>query len=169
VSVGHNEDSSAEVRRPDVGGRNCDGARSVSELAEVPPHRGQPGPHAARDVLDDDPRRPDLRDDPCKLEPEAGPLAADAFSGSGAADVLAWEASADEIDFGPMASFRDIVKPRDVGPMFREDGATERIDLALPDDRTEAGPFEAELQPTDSAEKRAHGNADHVLHPCPHA
>lgn len=38
--------------------------------------------------------------------------------------------------------------------MLREDLATERIDLDLPRDRTEASPFEAEFEPSDAAKQR---------------
>jgi hypothetical protein len=44
------------------------------------------------------------------------------------------------------------------GPVLREHGATERIDLALPGDGTEASALKAEFQSSDAGEKGADGD-----------
>lgn len=103
VGVGNNEDAATEVRSSDGGGRKLEGTASVAELAEVPPHRGQPAPHAARDVLDDDPRRRDLGDDGGEHPPEAGPGTSQAGTETAGGDVLAGEASAEEVGGGPVS------------------------------------------------------------------
>lgn len=90
VRVGSNdEDSASKVRRPDVEGRKRDGGRIVTKHVQVSPHRGQPSPLPARDVLDDDPRRADLFDDSRKLKPETGASSVKACSKPGRTNVLA--------------------------------------------------------------------------------
>jgi len=163
VSVGNNEDSSPEVRRSDVGGRKQVGTGSVFELAEVPAHRWQPGPHAACDVFDDDDRRTHLGDDAGEVVPERGALPLETASSACAGDVLAGEPSADEIHMGIVPGLRDIGEPRDVRPVLREHGPTERIDLDLPDDLAHAGALKAELQTTDAGEERTDGHHGFAL------
>lgn len=155
VSVGNNEDAASSVGGAKVAGGNPQGARTVSELAEVPPHRGQPGPHAARDVLDDDEARPDERDDVREVVPEPRSGAAKPSLLAGAGDVLAGESSANNVNVRVAAGLRDILEPHDGGPVLREHAATEGIDLALPKDRPETGALEPELQAADAREQRA--------------
>ena len=136
----------------DVGGSKCDGAGSVTEHVQLVPDVRQPEALAARDVLDNDEARPDLPDDVRVVPPERRLLPSDASLGSCARDVLTGEASADEVHMGIVSRSRDILEPRDGGPVLREHAAAEGIDLAVPEDRTEACALEAELEPADARE-----------------
>lgn len=156
VKVGSNdEDSSAEVRGADVGGRQLEGTASVSQVAELPPHRRQPSAHLGPgDVLDHDGLRSYSFDDASEVPPKRGPFPAEPSPGAGVGDVLAGEAAADEIHVGIVPGARDIVEPRDVGPVLREHRAAEWVDLALPDDVTETGLLKPELQSADAGKER---------------
>ncbi len=145
VSVGNNEDSPPTMGGSDVSGSKCDGAGSVTKHVQLVPDVRQPEPLAARDVLDDDEPRPHSPDDVGVVPPERRLLPANASLGSGAGDVLAGEASADEIHIGIVSRSRDILEPRDGGPVLREHAATEWVDLTLPEHRPEPGALEAEL------------------------
>lgn len=83
---------------PDVGGRQCDGARSVTESVQLGPHLTQPLFPPACNVLDDDDARVELPNDSGELDPQPGALSAESGPLARAADVLAWEAPADEVD-----------------------------------------------------------------------
>lgn len=155
VGVGHNEDPSSHVGSTDFCGRKREGTRSVSEVAQLAPHRGQPGALAVRDVLDDDDRRPDFFGDAVELEPEPTSVAGETGLLAGGADVLAGETSAEEIDGGKRPSCRDVIEPLNVGPVLGEDAAAELVLLDLPEDRAQPGGLEPELETADTGEERA--------------
>lgn len=73
VAHGEHEDPLSAVGSADVGRRNLDGTRSVTESVQVRPHLAQPPFRARRDVLDDDGAGPELTDDAAELVPETGP------------------------------------------------------------------------------------------------
>lgn len=152
-----NEDAASKVRRTNVCGRNRVGAGSVSELAQLRSHLGQPPTLAARDVFDDDEARVRFGDDARELVPEAatGAFEADALSGS--ADILAGESPANNVNCGKVAGCSDIGIPRGIGPVAREHGAAVRVDLDLPDNGAEAGALEAEIHATDARKEAANG------------
>jgi hypothetical protein len=66
----------------------------------------------------------------------------------------AWKSPADDVDGTELNSSNctNVFMSRYIGPVFRQDGSCERIDLHLPRDRPEPGPFEAKLQATDPTE-----------------
>src|SRR5271166_2001355 len=98
------------------------------------------------------------------MVPEAGPLAAEPSPLPGAGHVLTGEASANKVNVGPVALRRDIFGPRNVGPVLRQHGATEWINLALPEDRTEPRTLQPQLQTTDAGEERADGQGGVCAH-----
>jgi hypothetical protein len=150
--VGHDEDALSSVGRSDVCGGNPQGARSVSEHVQLVSDRTQPFTRTRRDVFDDDEARADLPDDAGEVVPEAGSRAAEPSALSGSADVLAREPSANKVNVRPASRGSDILEPLDVGPVLRQHRTAERVQLALPEHRTEAGPFEAELKAADPRE-----------------
>lgn len=152
--MGNNEDASPEMRGSDIGSRKCEGTGSVAQHVQVSPHVGQPTSGTGGDVFDDDPRRARGFDDPPELVPESGSLSREAFALACRRDVLAGESTAEEIDTRELrADFSDIIKPRYVGPVLREHGATEWIRLHLEEHGPQAGPFEPELQAADAGEE----------------
>lgn len=155
VGSSDDEDALAKMRSPDVGGSNLDGARSVSELAQVPPHHGQPRGSTVSDVLDDDGEGLALVDDAGELEPQAGSGPVEPGLSPGDADVLAWEPAADEVDGlkAISANCCDIIEPLRFRPVLREHATTPLILFDLPHDVANAGPLEAKLQAADSAEQ----------------
>jgi len=149
VGQGEHEHPLSEVRSPDVGRRNLDGARSVSESVQVAPHLTQPPTFAARDVLDDDAARPEGFDDVAEDEPQPGALSGKPGPFAGSGNVLAGEAAAEQSGAweGTGCDVSNITDtPVHAGPVLREHGAAEGILLNLPNDGTEPGPLEAELQ-----------------------
>jgi hypothetical protein len=166
VSVGNNEDSPSSVRGSDVDGSKCEGTRSVAEHMQLMSDVRQPEFCPAGDVLHDDEARRDLLYDGGEVPPERRLLAAEPSSCACAGDVLTGESSTDEIHMGIVARSRDILEPRNGGPVLREHAATEGVDLALPEHRTKAGPLEAELKAADAGEKGADGERHREL--CPH-
>jgi hypothetical protein len=100
VAVGSkHEHSFAQVGRPDIEGRNLDGARSISKQVQISPHARQPSALAACDVLDDDEPREDLADDSGELDPQPGSRSLDdAGTFARGADVLTGEAPANNVN-----------------------------------------------------------------------
>jgi hypothetical protein len=83
-------------------------------------------------------------------------LATDASSLTGVADIGARKSSTEQIDLrGATVDRSDIFVPSDVGPVLREHGAAERIDLALKDNATNPGALEATLETADAGEEGA--------------
>jgi len=152
--VGHDEDSSSDVRRSDVGGRYRVGAGSMAKVAEVPSDGRDPPLRAARDVFDDDDARAHFGDDSREFPPEPGPCSVEPGPLSRARYVLTGEPSADDIHGSEIcaADRADIVVPRDVGPVLREHGLTELVAFDLPKRRPEPGPFKAKFQTADARE-----------------
>src|SRR5262245_31497877 len=120
VSVGNNEDSSAEMSRSDLLGRKQEGTRSVPQHMQVSPHEGQPTSRTGGDVFDDDEARRDLFDDAREFSPESGSLSRESFALACTRDVLTRESPAEHITTGGAFEGRDIVEPFHVRPMLRE-------------------------------------------------
>jgi hypothetical protein len=72
VGVGHDPDAVPAVRSANGGSGNTVPFRVIPDLSERPEHAVQSARAKGRDVLGNDPPRPDFRDDPVHLEPEAG-------------------------------------------------------------------------------------------------
>ncbi len=137
------------MRGTNVGRRNLDGARSVSESVQVTPHLTQPPTLAARDVLDDDDARPEGFNDVPEDEPQPGALAGEPGPFTGSGNVLAGKAAAEQLGAweGTSCDVSNITDtPVHARPVLREHGAAKGILLNLPNDGTKPGPLEAELQ-----------------------
>lgn len=145
TGVGHNEDALPSVRQADVFGRQKEGTGSVAESLEICSDEREPLCSTGVDVFDEDESRSQLGDDSAVLVPETTPLAGETSSLSGRGDVLTGEASTDEVDRSEvvLSDRSNIFVPFDSGPVLREHGSAERIDLHLPRGVTDAGPFEA--------------------------
>ncbi len=131
--------------------------RIIPDRSEPPEHLIQSASAKGSDVFDDDPRRPDFIDEAPVFVPEAGTLAVEAGAFAGDGDILAGEAAADDIGNNSVCcqarsgEGSNIVIDRHSGPMFRQDGAGERFDLAEGHGR-HAGAFEPEGEAADAAE-----------------
>jgi hypothetical protein len=131
------------MRRANVLGSDAGPLHRVTGIGEPRDNVIQAPPHESRNVLDDDEARAAFEDDAEHLAPEPGTLSGEAGSSSGDRDVLAREASANNVNVREGSRGRDIVVPRDVGPVLREHAPAERIALDLPEQRTEARALEA--------------------------
>jgi hypothetical protein len=107
----------------------------VTDFFQVSEHPVSASSTQSRDVLNEAPARAYSGDDPRQLEPETGACSADPFTLPGGADVLTWESADDEIDSSKSGRVErsDVVVDRDAGPVLREDGAGERLDLTESD------------------------------------
>lgn len=154
--MGHGDDDHAfaAMGEPEVGGTQPGCLHLVTGILQSPASDVQAPPKKSRDVLADDACGLQGGDDVEHAEPEPGSGPFDAESGGvGDAGVLAREAAADDIHGRQICrgegERRDIVVPRDVGPVLGEDGAPPWVDLALPG-RAEPGELQPEVHPADA-------------------
>jgi hypothetical protein len=157
VGVGQDGDDDhalAAMAEPEVGGTQPGCLHLVTGVLQSPASDVQAPPKESRHVLADDSDRADRLDDVEHAEPEPGSGPFDAESGGvGNAGVLAREAAADDIHGRQICrgegERRDIVVPRDVGPVLGEHSAPPRINLALPG-RAEPGELQPEVHSADA-------------------
>jgi hypothetical protein len=157
TGVGHEEDSLSDVRSSDVARADAD-VEHVTTPSEPTCNLVQPARQKRRHVFGDDDPRAEFFDDAEHLEPEARLLAREAGSGSADRDVLAGKSSAEDVDRSEScrSGFADVDdRAVCVRPVLREDAAAERILLDLPEDGTQAGPFQSELEPSHSCKERS--------------
>jgi hypothetical protein len=141
--------------------RGADGLRWYAIPLRIVPARGQlsenrskPATKESCDVLQHDKSGSHLANDPREFPPKAGATPLQSGACACVAEILAREAAADEVDGGEVSgtSGFDIFKPLGQRPVVRENTATKRIALDLPNRLADAGPFKPELEPADSTE-----------------
>ncbi len=172
VGVGHPpEDGSPGSRSPPrdepppipLVGRAKGARREARPLTIVPAtHQGpengaQPISKDRRDVLHDDEAGSQLADESVELPKEPRPRAREACAASGPADVLARESTHKDVARREVVrpDLPDVLEPRDVGPVLREDAPAERVALDLEDDLPEPRVFQPFFEPPDAAEEAA--------------
>nr|CUV22220.1 conserved protein of unknown function [Ralstonia solanacearum]CUV36552.1 conserved protein of unknown function [Ralstonia solanacearum] len=113
-----------------------------------------------RDVLKDQPARPQLVDDADDFVEESAALASESGALAHGAEVLAGEAADDGIDGEQVvpSAGAHIIEALGVGEAVCEYGAADRVDFDLPGG-TEAGALEAEVEAADAGEEAADGGA----------
>jgi hypothetical protein len=70
---------------------------------------------------------------------------------------LAWESGADGVDWSIdliLCQLGHIVKARHFSPVFRQDSAAKRVDLAKRDNLKSASHFSAQIKTADARKKR---------------
>lgn len=132
--------------------RSTPSAFAVAEL----PARGA----ERRDVLDDDPARPDLSNETSVLRPETRALSFEPPALPGEGDVLAREPAADDIDGtrrsgteGAAVEGSNIVMDRNVRPVAAEDAPAGLESFAEGDGAEGASPLETQGDAPDPAEE----------------
>lgn len=148
VSVGNHEDSAALVGSSEIACRDRKRKARIAELFQVTDDKVDPQRSAAADVFDHNPSGPELSHETSELTPQARALSNKARATARAGDILAGEPARDEIHANKLgcAEGFDIVEARDLGPVPLKDSTAKRIDLDLPEYRTEARAFKAEFQ-----------------------
>jgi hypothetical protein len=154
--VGHDEDSLSSMRGTHVACAKSRPLRIVPELGKVSENSACSPSKESCDIFNDHVLRSKLANDSSKLEPQSAPRALEPGAFAGHADILTGESAADEIDGSEScrAGAGDIDDGSiGVGPVLREDASRKIVDLDLPDDVTQSGPFEAELESAHAGEE----------------
>lgn len=146
VGVANNEDAGTGVGSANVSRVDPKGARSIAKHMQVLPHLGQPVlRRVVRDILDDDRFRSDTGDNLGESLPEREVERAPPTGCR--RERLTREPAADEIDTRYL-QFEHVVNvfvARGERPVLREHETAEVIELALPRDRPEPSPLQAEF------------------------
>tara|TARA_R110000751_G_scaffold81328_2_gene164049 strand:+ start:1682 stop:2065 length:384 start_codon:yes stop_codon:yes gene_type:complete len=109
------------------------------------------------DILDDDVIRRGFIDHPMEFPPQPGALAVQALAAPCHAHILTGKAPREDLSSGEVvqADGADILEPRHIRPMLREDAPAERVRLHLVDDLAQAGALEAQLETANSRKQRS--------------
>jgi hypothetical protein len=86
--VGHQPQSVALMRRPNIGSSQHRPSAVIPERGQVTEHSSESPSNERWTVLHEDEARSNVANDPCHVRPHPGPLAVDAGALSGDADVL---------------------------------------------------------------------------------